>query len=171
MQLVFYRFQSRRLYIAGVHGRRQVYGEDQRRAVFQKVRSILFPSGAGSGNRTQHQQGTDQMHRTQPVLILRRDQQVRQQMFGNVAAQAPLQILAASPEQRQQGGEGQQQQPEWAQEVEVAEVDIHLRPPAVDGQRSGADAAARTGDRARAVRLQRQAATRTDPVWVDDLGF
>ncbi|MNP29806.1 hypothetical protein D3C76_1228470 [compost metagenome] len=167
MQLVLGRFQATGLHVVGVHGRRQVNGDDQRRTVLQEIRAILFPGRPGSGNRAEHQQRTDQVHRAQPLLILGGNQQMRQQVFGDVAAQTPLQVAATAPQQWQQRGKRQQQQPKWAQEVEVAEIDLHFRPPAADVRWTGVDAAGRTGDRARAGRSPPRVATRTDRVWVD----
>ncbi|MNP29815.1 hypothetical protein D3C76_1228580 [compost metagenome] len=167
MQLMLGRFQATRLHVGCIHGRRQVNGDDQWRPVLQEVRAILFPGRPGGGNRTDHQQCADQMHRTQPLLILRGNQQVRQQVFGDVAAQTPLQVAAAAPEQWQQRGKRQQQQPEWAQEVEVAEVDLHLRPPAAGVRWTIEEIAWRSRDRARARQSPPRAATRTDRVWVD----
>ncbi|MNX89073.1 hypothetical protein D3C86_1210730 [compost metagenome] len=165
MELVLDRFQATGGNIAGVHGGRQVDGDDQRRTVFQKVRPILFPGRPGGGDGAQHQQRTHQMHRTQALPVLRGDQQMRQQVRGDVAAQAPLQVLVAPPQQWQQCAEHCEQQPQGAQEMEVAEVDVHVRPPAVDGRASAVEAAGRPGDKARAGRWQRPAATRTDRVW------
>ena len=49
MQLVPGRFQATRLHVVGIHGRRQVNGDDQWRTVLQEVRAILFPGRPGSG--------------------------------------------------------------------------------------------------------------------------
>ncbi|MNI78181.1 hypothetical protein D3C73_1345320 [compost metagenome] len=63
MQLMLGRFQATRLHVGGIHGRRQVNGDDQWRPVLQEVRAILFPGRPGGGNRTDHQQCADQVHR------------------------------------------------------------------------------------------------------------
>ncbi|MCY1402395.1 hypothetical protein D9M71_175350 [compost metagenome] len=123
VELVARRFQAARRHVGGIHRRRQVEGEDQRRAVVEECRAVLLPGRPGGGHGAEGEQRGEQVHRAHARAVLRLHQQVTQQRRsdGGVARG----VLHASPEGRQGDGEQNQQQPGRSQEVEGSEIDLH----------------------------------------------
>ena len=97
VEFVLAGFEARGLDIGGIHGGRQVEGDDQRGTVLHKPRAVLFPGGARRRDGAEDQQGGGQMHRAQAMLVLRGNQQVRQQVRGNDRPQPALLVMAAAP--------------------------------------------------------------------------
>ncbi|MNZ92203.1 hypothetical protein D3C78_1112190 [compost metagenome] len=129
MQLVLGGGEARGWHVVGIHRGRQVQRQDQRGAIVDEVGTVLLPGRPGGGDRAEHQQDTQQMHRPQATLVPRRDHQQAEQVRGDDAVELAREVMPAQPQQGEQQPRHDQQQPERTQEMEGAEVEIHLRPP------------------------------------------
>ncbi|MCY1412708.1 hypothetical protein D9M71_281220 [compost metagenome] len=129
VQLVLGGAQARRRNVVGVHRGRQVQREDQRCAIVEEVRTVLPPGRPGGGDPAQDQQCSEQVYRAQALLLAGSDQQAIEQMWRDDAVELARQVVPAQPEEGEGHAGNDQQQPERTQEVEGAEVQVHLRPP------------------------------------------
>ncbi|MCY1513710.1 hypothetical protein D9M68_482220 [compost metagenome] len=130
LDLEFRAFEPRGRHVDGIHGRRQVDGNRQRRLVVKEWRTLALPRGTGQRNGAKRKQQRGQVHGAdgQPAPLAHH--QCVQQVRGDRVAPAAPHVAAATHRTHQQHRRDQHQQPPRAQEMEIRERLHHGSSPA-----------------------------------------